>query len=102
MDKIAFINYTVNAITAMDSETRIAIAHRLLAKLEEKKDVTRWQFWDRYSVKEHGEEMAERTLTDEDINGIMDELSEDWNSTQTSLLETDAFTEVLKNSINKS
>jgi hypothetical protein len=99
MDKIAFINYTVNAITAMDSETRIAIAHRLLAKLEEKKDVTRWQFWDRYSVKEHGEEMAERTLSDDEVNAIMDGISQEWSSLSVSLQQTDNFLDAVKNHI---
>jgi hypothetical protein len=102
MDKIALIGHTVRAIMAMDSDTRIGIANRLLRSLEEKKEVTRWQFWDRYSVKEHGEEMAERALTEAEVDTIMDELSSEWNSTQTSLNETDAFTEVVKNSINHS
>ena len=97
-----YINNVVNSILVLNSDTRIAIAHRLLMGLEEKKDITRWQFWDRQSVKEHGQELADRTLTDTEVTDIMDALTKDWNASVTSLQETDIFTEVVNNSINHS
>lgn len=95
MDELSFIRNTVNAIVAMDSKTRIAIVHNLLMKLEDKRDITRWQFWDRYSVKEHGEDLAERTLTDIEVDDIMENLNTEWNKPSFSVRDTEAFTEAV-------
>lgn len=92
MDRISFINNTVNSITALDSDMRIAIAHRLLMKLEEKKDVTRWQFWDRFAVGEQAEEILEHEISQDGLDMIMGKLSDQWNQVSASTPETDALT----------
>ena len=101
MDRLALINNTVNSILALDSEMRIAIAHRLLMKLEEKKDITRWEFWDRFSVKEHGSDMAEAELSEEQVDQIMVNLNYDWNNPRDSIRGTDDFTDALGRAIGK-
>ena len=92
MNRISYINNTVESILALDSDLRISIAHRLLMKLEEKKDITRWQFWDRYSVREQAEEIAEHEINQEGLDIIMGKLSDKWNQVSASTPETDALT----------
>ena len=95
----AFIENITDTIMSMDSETRIEVANTLLIKLEHSKDITRWQFWDRVSVKDHAEELAERELDTITVNSIMDKLNSDWNTPRFSLRDTDAFTEAVNKSI---
>lgn len=95
MDRLAHINATVNAITALDFDLRVSIAHRLLMKLEEKKDITRWEFWDREQVREHGSEIADAHLSDEQVDKIMESLNYDWNNPRTSIRSTEVFTDAL-------
>lgn len=92
MDRISYINNTVESILALDSDLRISIAHRLLMKLEEKKDITRWQFWDRFSVAEQAEEILEHEISQEGLDIIMGKLSAKWNQVSASTPETDALT----------
>lgn len=92
MDRISYINNTVESILALDSDLRISIAHRLLMKLEEKKDITRWQFWDRFAVGEQAEEMLEHEVSQEGLDIIMTKLSDKWNQVSASTPETDALT----------
>lgn len=92
MDRISYINNTVDSILALDSDLRISIAHRLLMKLEEKKDITRWQFWDRHSVCEQAEEIAEHEISQEGLDIIMGKLSDKWNQVSASTPETNALT----------
>lgn len=92
MNRISYINNTVESILALDSDLRISIAHRLLMKLEEKKDITRWQFWDRYSVREQAEEIVEHEISQEGLDIIMGKLSDKWNQVSASTPETDALT----------
>lgn len=92
MDRITTINSKVKEILELDSELRIAIAHRLLMKLEEKKDITRWQFWDRFAVGEQAEEILEHEVSQEGLDIIMTKLSDKWNQVSASTPETDALT----------
>jgi hypothetical protein len=92
MDRISYINNTVESILALDSDLRISIAHRLLMKLEEKKDITRWQFWDRFAVSEQAEEIAEHEISQEGLDIIMGKLSDKWNQVSASTPETEALT----------
>jgi hypothetical protein len=92
MDRLSYINNTVESILALDSDLRVSIAHRLLMKLEEKKDITRWQFWDRFSVAEQAESIIEGEITEEGLDIIMTKLSAKWNQVSASTPETEALT----------
>lgn len=92
MDRISYINNMVNTILSLDSDMRIAIAHRLLMKLEKKKDITRWQFWDRFAVGEQAEEILEHEITQEGLDIIMGKLSDKWNQVSASTTETEDLT----------
>jgi hypothetical protein len=92
MDRISYINNTVNSILALDTDLRISIAHRLLMKLEERKDITRWQFWDRFAVAEQAESILESNITEEGLDIIMTKLSAKWNQVSASTPETEALT----------
>lgn len=95
MDRLSTINAKVKEILELNSDLRISIAHRLMMKLEEKKDITRWEFWDRVSVKEHGEDIADKGLSEEQVDKMMEFLNEDWNKPRFSVQSTEAFTEAL-------
>lgn len=99
MDRLTIINNKVKEILELNSDLRISIAHRLLMKLEDKKDITRWEFWDRHSVKEHGEDLTEKELTEEQVDKMMEYLNEDWNKPRFSVQSTEAFTEALGRAI---
>jgi hypothetical protein len=92
MDRLSYINNTVESILALDSDLRLSIAHRLLMKLEEKKDITRWQFWDRFAVAEQAESILEGGITEEGLDIIMQKLSDKWNQVSASTPETEALT----------
>ena len=92
MDRISYINNTVNSILALDLDLRVSIAHRLMMKLEEKKDVTRWQFWDRLAVAEQAESILEHEISEEGLDIIMQKLSDKWNQVSASTPETEALT----------
>jgi hypothetical protein len=92
MDRISRIIKTVDSILELDSDLRISIAHRLLMKLEERKDITRWQFWDRFAVAEQAESMLEHEITDEGLDILMQKLSDNWNQVSASTPETEALT----------
>jgi|GWRWMinimDraft_5_1066013.scaffolds.fasta_scaffold24278_4 hypothetical protein len=92
MDRLSYINNTVNSILALDLDLRVSIAHRLMMKLEEKKDVTRWQFWDRLAVAEQAESILEHEISEEGLDIIMQKLSDKWNQVSASTPETEALT----------
>jgi hypothetical protein len=92
MDRISRIIKTVDSILALDSDIRVSIAHRLLMKLEEKKDITRWQFWDRFAVAEQAESILEHEISEEGLDIIMTKLSAQWNQVSASTPETEALT----------
>ena len=92
MDRISRITKTVDSILALESDLRISIAHRLLMKLEEKKDITRWQFWDRFAVAEQAESILEHEISEEGLDIIMQKLSDKWNQVSASTPETEALT----------
>jgi hypothetical protein len=92
MDRLSYINNTVNSILALDLDLRVSIAHRLMMKLEEKKDVTRWQFWDRLAVAEQAESILEYEISEEGLDIIMQKLSDKWNQVSASTPETEALT----------
>ena len=95
MDRISRITKTVDSILALDSDLRVSIAHRLLMKLEEKKDITRWQFWDRFAVAEQAESILEHEISEEGLDIIMTKLSAQWNQVSASTQETEALTYVI-------
>ena len=99
--QVNYINSVVNSILVLPSDTRIAIAQCLLVELEEKKDITRWNFWERQSVKEHSEEIAEEELSEEQVDQIMDNLNTEWNHVSVSVNGTDDFTDALDRAIRK-
>lgn len=84
---------------ALDFDTRIAIAHRLLSQLGDKQEITRWQFWDRIAVKEQAEEIADRTLSDEEVDGVMHRLTIGWDAI--SGKETENLTDAIKDALEK-
>lgn len=102
MDRLSKINSAVNSITELDFDLRVSIAHRLLMKLEEKKDITRWAFWDRVSVKEHAEELSEKNLSEKQVDALMANLNEGWNKLDSSLRDTDSFTKSVSNALKSS
>lgn len=99
MDRLTKINSAVKSITELDFDLRVSIAHRLLMKLEEKKDITRWAFWDRVSVKEHAEELAEKSLSEQQVDAIMVQLNKDWNNLDLSVRDTNSFTKSVSNAL---
>jgi hypothetical protein len=92
MENLTYINNIVNTITVLDRETKIAIANRLLMRLEQSKDITRWQFWDRYAVSEQAEAIMEHEISEDGLDIIMQKLSDNWNQVSASTPETDALT----------
>ena len=101
MKRTELINSTVKTISALDYDMRIAIAQCLLVELEAKKDITRWQFWERESVKEHGEEIAEKELSEKQVDKIMINLNAEWNDASVSINGTDVFTYAVGRAIRK-
>lgn len=97
MNKSDLAKGVVSSIALLDIDSRLAIAHPLLVELEAKGDITRWQSWDRHSVKEHGEEMAGRALSNAEIDHSMRTLNKEWNAC--SLEATDDFTDSLSVSL---
>jgi hypothetical protein len=95
MNNINYVKNVVKGIMVLDQETRISVLHNLMMEMEDKNDITRWAFWDRFSVKEHAEEVSEKTLSEPEVDAVMEHLHEDWNKTFFSVHDTNAFTEAL-------
>jgi hypothetical protein len=100
MTNINYVKSIVGGITALDQETRISVLHNLMMEMEDKNDITRWAFWDRFSVKEHAEEISEKTLSEPEVDAIMEHLHDDWNNLSFSVRDTNAFTEAVSNALN--
>lgn len=95
MNNINYVKNVVKGIMVLDQETRVSVLLNLMMEMEDKNDITRWAFWDRGSVKEHGEEIAERSLSEADVDAIMERLHDDWNEPRFSVRDTEAFTDAV-------
>lgn len=95
MNNVAYVKNLVKGIMVLDQDTRVSFLHNLMMEMEDKNDITRWAFWDRTSVKEHGEEIAERGLSEAEVDSIMERLHNDWDNPRFSVRDTEAFTDAV-------